>query len=129
MAGRRGIYAAPRLHDGEMQRRASLVIASADTTIIQQSLAAGTPVLVVPEAEEPLAYAHAVAAKGAAELIHTSEPAPEAIRLMVVRMLADPGYTTAAKAIATRMAQYDSGKAIVDFVDDVLEVATGEIAA
>ncbi|UOM34321.1 glycosyltransferase [Acuticoccus sp. I52.16.1] len=129
VAGRIGVFAADTIRSSEMQRRASLVVTNADTTIIQQSLAAGTPVFVVPEPEESVAYAHAIAALGAGDLLHGSDPSAEAVRGAVLRILAEPAYAQAAQGVATMMARYHSGAAMVDFVDAVFQVAAHEIAA
>lgn len=128
VTGRKGILAAERLRSTQMARHASVVVTNADTTAIQQSLAAGTPVLVVPEPAESVAYANAVRARGAAEVLRGGDASPEALRHTLVRMLADPAYREAALEISALMAKYDSSRLIVDFVDDVLEVTAASAA-
>ncbi|MEO1104232.1 MAG: glycosyltransferase, partial [Pseudomonadota bacterium] len=123
------VYAADNLRTQAMARRASLSVTNADTTAIQQSLAAGTPVLVVPEPEEAVTYAHAVRAKGACEVLEGGSPHADDVRLVVTRMLAEPHFREAAAALAAQMARYDAEALIVQFVDQALEAQHGVAAA
>lgn len=129
LTDRKEIFAAEHLRRTQLAQRASIVLTTADTTAIQQSLAAGTPVLVVPEPEESVAYANAVRARGAAEVLRGDSASPEALRHTVFRMLAEPAYRKAAHEIARLMAKYDSSKLMVDFVDDALEASAAAAAA
>jgi UDP:flavonoid glycosyltransferase YjiC (YdhE family) len=75
---------------------------------VQQSLAAGVPLVVAGDTEDKPEVAARVGWSGAGVNLRTGSPSPEQVREGVLRLLAHDSYRRRAEEIAAEMARYDT---------------------
>lgn len=107
----------------EAAARASLVICNGGSPTTHQALAVGTPVLGVASNMDQHLNMQAVKDFGAGELLRSEAASPEAIRLVVMRMLDRQSYSMSASSMAEIFSRYHPA----DRFEEILSrhVATG----
>jgi MGT family glycosyltransferase len=79
---------------------------------VQQSLAAGVPLVVAGDTEDKPEVAARVGWSGAGVNLRTGSPAPEQVQSAVMRLLSHDSYRVRAEELAAEMARYDTLAAI-----------------
>ncbi|MFR9751778.1 glycosyltransferase [Nocardia sp. 004] len=82
----------------ELLTHASVVVGGGGHGLLAKSLSAGVPIVTVPGGGDQWELANRAARQGSS--IFVRPPSPAALREAVLRILADPGYTEAARAAA-----------------------------
>lgn len=104
------VYVAPYLPGDRAAERAALVISNGGSTTGYQALAGGVPVLGIAANIDQFLSMTAIATAGAGLLLRASSLKEAQVREGIARILAEPAFTRAAKAIADDFSRYDSAR-------------------
>ena len=108
-------------------READLLLLNANHSTTLELLAAGSPVVLLPQQLEQALFAQRVAALGAGQVV--TEPRQTAVDLAIEALLQDARHREAAQAFAARHAQTDIAAGEEDLVRriEALQPATGRV--
>src|SRR5206468_1638094 len=113
-------YTADYLPGRAAAARASLVICNGGSPTSHQALAVGTPVLGLASNIDQHMNMDAVCGTGGGEMLRAEDSTVQEIRNCVTKMLAQPEYSEAAKAVAKIFAKYDAPARFREIVDGIL---------
>lgn len=97
-----------------------LVICHGGSGTTLAALAAGLPLLMLPQEANQFWNAERAAALGAAELVQPHQLTAEAVRKSAARLLADPAYRSQAGLLAAEIAAMPAPDEVVDLVDGLV---------
>ena len=100
----------------DVRRECDFGICHSGTNTVQALVTAGRPVLLLPQNLEQMMTARRVLELGAGLVVDPSEPAPD-YRDLLQRLLEDPAFAEAARAVADRHAGDDPAARIARIVD------------
>ncbi len=110
---------APQL---EIIKRATLVITHAGLNTVLESLAAGVPMVALPQANDQPGVASRVAAAGAGLVVTSRKLNVARLREAVKRVLRDPKFRAAAKALQASIAEVDGLEKAADIIEATLGI-------
>jgi UDP:flavonoid glycosyltransferase YjiC (YdhE family) len=99
--------------------RAAAIVHQGGAGTLQQALASGKPMLVVPHAHDQPDNARRAAALGVARTLSPNRYTVTAVE-RAIRTLIEPGYAERAKVVASRMRMEDGPRAAADAIEAVL---------
>ncbi len=108
---------------------ASVMVTNGGYGGVQMALGAGVPLVVAGGSEEKPEIAARVAWSGAGIDLRTGRPRVRALRLAVMRVLAEPAYRERARALAGEMARHDAPATSADLIEAVIVSAHAAHAA
>ena len=114
---------APQL---EIIKRATLVITHAGLNTVLESLAAGVPMVALPQANDQPGVASRVAAAGAGLVVTSRKLNVARLRKAVSHVLVDPKFRAAAKALQASIAEVDGLERAADIVENTLGIKAGK---
>jgi len=121
-------FSAQPLRMADVCREADLGICHAGSGTTQALVSSGIPVLLLPEQLEQMMTAKRVSALGAGLLADFEKPAPDYKRLLT-RLLEEPAFRDAARAVATRYSGDDPQSRVARIADRLEELlASGPVA-
>lgn len=103
-----GVRASAFLPGHLAARRASVVVSNGGSTTGYQALAEGTPVLGIPSNLDQYLASDAIARAGAGLVVRGDSVTPEAVRGAVERLLVEPSFRTAARAVQRDFGAFDA---------------------
>jgi zeaxanthin glucosyltransferase len=112
---------APQL---ELLQRAALVITHAGLNTVLESLAAGVPMVALPQGNDQPGVASRVAAAGAGLVLTSRRLNVARLRKAVRRVLVDGKFRAAAKVLQASIGEMDGLGSAVDIVEDALGIRT-----
>jgi UDP:flavonoid glycosyltransferase YjiC (YdhE family) len=122
-----GMYAASLLPFTETAGQASVVVSHGGSGGLYPAIAAGTPVLGIPEnADQQLSTAF-LEDNGAGLGVRVEEASPSRLRRALERLLFDPQYRRSAQHWAAVFGHYDSGVMFRRFLAETLDAGQGSI--
>jgi zeaxanthin glucosyltransferase len=117
---------APQL---EMVKRAALVITHAGLNTVLESLAAGVPLVALPQGNDQPGVAARVAASGAGLVVTSRRLNVARLREAVRRVLVEEKFRAAAKALETSIGEIDGLGRAADIVEDAFGLRAGKAFA
>ncbi|HEY8528028.1 MAG TPA: glycosyltransferase [Acidimicrobiales bacterium] len=114
LAGRKGAFEFAPLAPALARCQAAVISGSLGT--VGAALAAGVPVVVVPQIFDQVWNGERAEKLGVGVLVRRTEEVPAA----VARVLADPGYAERARELARKMAGEDGAAALADTVESLV---------
>lgn len=115
------VFVADFLPGTEAALRSRLVICNGGTMSGQQALSAGAPYLGLVSNLDQMLFSTAVRRVSACELLRDGDVNEAALRPLILSMLAQEKYQTAAKRIQARTSKLESSKAFETIICSVLE--------
>lgn len=100
----------------DARRDCDLAVCHAGVGTVDSMLAAGKPLLLLPQHLEQMLTAKRVQQLGAALVVDYEKPAPDYARLLR-RLLDDPAFTGAARAVALKRGAYDGAASVARLGD------------
>ncbi len=110
------VYTAPYLPGDEAAARAALVICNGGSPTSQQALSQGIPVLGIASNLDQLMNMSAIATSGAGILMRADRLEPEALRIAVTQLLANPSFRRAAGKMSEYFVAYSATEHFPAFV-------------
>lgn len=121
-------FHAQPLRMADVLREAAFGLCHAGANTTQALVTAGIPALLLPEHVEQMMTARRAAEAGAALVVDHEKPPPQFKRLLQ-RLLTEPGFTAAARAVQARHADDDPAQRAPRIVDRLLQWLPGGGAA
>ena len=112
-----GVWAADYLPGSEAIRRCDLVVCNGGSAQVYQSLAEGVPVLGIASNMDQYSTMGYVERQGSGILMRAGRCNAAAVASEARRLLAEPGFKAAARAMATEFASYDPAAILTDLID------------
>ncbi len=97
--------------------RLDLVVTNGGYGTVNYALSQGVPVVVAGVNEDKAEVGARVAWSGVGLALQAESPEPEALRHAIDRVLDDKGYRLAARAMATRFSEADSGRRVLRLIE------------
>lgn len=101
----------------EAAKRSSFIVANGGSPTVYQALAAGVPVLGIASNMDQYLMMASVVRAGAGLLLRAGRATSGNVFHAASRLIDEPSFRTAAKAISNEIAQYDAGSRFAQFVD------------
>ncbi|WP_152363045.1 glycosyltransferase [Microlunatus speluncae] len=108
---------APWLPYDELLGSADVFVTNGGYTGVTTALAHGVPIVQAGTTEEKAEIAARIAWSGVGIRLGRTHPAPERVRAAVRRVLAEPGFRTAATAVRTELAEHDAAEEGADLME------------
>ncbi len=97
--------------------RAALFVTHAGLGGVQESLLAGTPMVLLPQMPEQLLVASRIESLGAGIMLRSGQITPETLRSAVRRVLSEPSYRAAAERLGATIRSESSAEAGVNAIE------------
>jgi UDP:flavonoid glycosyltransferase YjiC (YdhE family) len=105
----------------EAARRARLVICNGGSPTSQQALAAGVPVIGIASNLDQFLNMGTLVRAGAGEIVRADRFSGDRLATLVTKVLAETGYTLAARKLADIGERYDGARRFAGIVHSVFE--------
>lgn len=115
------VWTARYLPGTPASRRADLVVCNGGSGMVYQALAAGTPILGIPNNLDQYLMMEYVQRVEAGECIRAGMATPELVRRSAHRIVESVRYKTSAAELSDHISQYQTNEQFQSCVDDILE--------